>query len=49
MIDVFKDGIGQPVGAEELPDIFDWVQFGSARPAALPRAGQMAPNNQALA
>lgn len=30
MLDAVEDGIGQPVGAQELPDILDRVQFGSA-------------------
>lgn len=29
MVDAVEDGIGQPVGAQELPDILDGVQFGS--------------------
>ncbi|BAK84008.1 transposase [Komagataeibacter medellinensis NBRC 3288] len=29
--DMIEDGVGQPVGAEELPDVFDRVQFGSTR------------------
>lgn len=31
VIDIVEDGVGQPVGAEELPDILDLVQFGSMR------------------
>lgn len=30
VIDAVEDGVGQPVGAQELPDILDRVQFGSA-------------------
>lgn len=29
MLDTVEDGIGQPIGAQELPDILDRVQFGS--------------------
>ena len=31
MIDAVEDGVGQPVGAQELPDIFHRVQVGGAR------------------
>lgn len=31
MLDAVEDGIGQPIGAQELPDILDRVQFGGAR------------------
>ncbi len=31
VVHVVEDGVGQPISAEELPDVFDWVQFGSAR------------------
>ncbi|AQT03843.1 hypothetical protein A0U91_01030 [Acetobacter persici] len=31
VVHVMEDGVCQPVGAEELPDIFDRVQFGSTR------------------
>lgn len=31
MLDAVEDGIGQPIGAQELPDILDRVQFGCAR------------------
>jgi hypothetical protein len=30
MIHIFKSGVDQPVEAQELPDIFKRVQFGSA-------------------
>lgn len=30
MVYISEDGVGQSVGLQELPDIFDWVQFGSA-------------------
>lgn len=30
MLDAVEDGVGQPVCAEELPDILDRVQFGLA-------------------
>jgi hypothetical protein len=25
----FKDAIGEPVVAEKLPDVFDWIEFGA--------------------
>ncbi len=25
----FKDAVGEPVIAEKLPDVFDWVEFGA--------------------
>ncbi|GCD59910.1 hypothetical protein NBRC3280_2505 [Acetobacter pasteurianus NBRC 3280] len=31
MLDAVEDGIRQPIGAQELPDILDRVQFGRAR------------------
>jgi hypothetical protein len=27
----FKDAVGEPVIAEKLPDVFDWVEFGAFR------------------
>lgn len=27
VVDVVEDGVGQPVGAKELPDIFDRIEF----------------------
>jgi len=31
VLDPVEDDIGQPIGAQELPDILDRVQFGRAR------------------
>lgn len=31
VVHIIEDGVGQHVGAEELPDVFDRVQFGSTR------------------
>lgn len=30
VLEVVEHGVGQPVGAKKLPDIFDRVQFGGA-------------------
>lgn len=34
VLDAAEDGIGQPVGAQELSDILDRVQFGSKHPGS---------------